>query len=212
MSDLTSIRRNYALKQLDENEVDKNPFAQFEKWFDEALNAKIIDPNAMILSTSTTEGKPSSRVVLLKQLDSNGFSFFTNYQSHKGIQLELNPYAALVFFWPELERQIRIEGIVSKVSKKDSDDYFNSRPEGSKIGAWSSPQSKTIPNRKYLEKLKVDFEKQFSSKTISRPPHWGGFRLDPNLFEFWQGRPDRLHDRIQYSIVNNEWIIERLAP
>jgi pyridoxamine 5'-phosphate oxidase len=212
MSDIVFIRKNYTLKQLDESEADKNPYAQFGKWFDEALIAKILEPNAMILSTSTPDGKPSSRVVLLKQLDSKGFSFFTNYQSRKGMQLELNPYAALVFFWPELERQVRVEGKVSKVSQSESDEYFGSRPEGSRIGAWASPQSKSIPSRDFLEKLKVDFENQFSGKTIGRPPHWGGFCLAPTLFEFWQGRPDRLHDRLQYTKLESDWIIDRLAP
>jgi pyridoxamine 5'-phosphate oxidase len=212
MKDIASIRRNYALRQLDESAVDKDPIAQFGKWLDEALKSDILEPNAMILSTSTPEGKPSSRVVLLKQFDTNGFSFFTNYLSRKGLQLELNPFAALVFFWPELERQIRIEGTVTKVSAKESDEYFDSRPEGSKISSWVSPQSKPIPNRSVIETLKVEFQSQFLGKQIVRPENWGGYRLVPSLFEFWQGRPDRLHDRIQYSIVQNGWVIERLAP
>lgn len=209
---ISSIRREYALKQIDKKDVDPNPFIQFGQWFNDALVAEIADPNAMILASATTDGKPSARVVLLKGYDEKGFTFFTNYESRKAIQLESNPFAALVFFWPELERQIRIEGEVSKVNERESDDYFNSRPEGSKIGAWVSPQSQVISNRDYIEKLKDKIQNQFSEKAIHRPPNWGGYRLTPNLIEFWQGRPNRLHDRIQYSLIGSEWTIERLAP
>lgn len=207
-----SIRRDYSLKHLDEQEVDRNPFIQFGLWFDEVLNAEVIEPNAMIIATSTLEGKPSARVVLLKQFDNRGFSFFTNYHSRKALELEQNPNASLVFFWPELERQVRIEGSVSKVSEIESDNYFNSRPEGSKIAALASPQSQVIPNRNHIESLQVYYQNKFSAKPINRPSNWGGYLLNPSLFEFWQGRPNRLHDRIQYSFVNGEWIIERLAP
>lgn len=207
-----SIRRDYTLKQLDEQEVDRNPFTQFGLWFDEVLNAEVLEPNAMIIATSTPEGKPSARVVLLKQFDNRGFSFFTNYNSRKALELEQNPYASLVFFWPELERQVRIEGSIGKVSETESDNYFNSRPEGSKIAALVSPQSKVIPNRKLIESLQFDYQQKFSAKPINRPTNWGGYLLSPSLFEFWQGRANRLHDRIQYRLVNGEWIIERLAP
>lgn len=209
---IASIRRDYTLKQLDEQKADSNPFSQFGLWFDEVLNAEILETNAMILATSTREGKPSARVVLLKQFDNTGFSFYTNYHSRKALELEQNPYASLVFFWPELERQVRIEGSISKVSDTESDNYFSSRPEGSKIAAWVSPQSKVILNRNYLESLQVDFQNQFSGKVINRPSNWGGYLLCPSLFEFWQGRPNRLHDRIQYRFVKGEWVIERLAP
>jgi pyridoxamine 5'-phosphate oxidase len=210
--DIASIRREYALKLLEEKEVNRNPFLQFGLWFDEVFNADIPEPNSMILATTTLNGKPSARVVLLKQFDERGFAFFTNYHSRKASQLEQNPFAAIVFFWPQLERQVRIEGCVVKVSGVESDEYFFSRPEGSKIGAWTSPQSQVIPNRNFLESLKVDYENQFAEKTIDRPENWGGYRLTPSVFEFWQGRPNRLHDRIQYSLIGNEWIIERLAP
>ena len=210
--DIASIRKEYALKQLDESDVYQNPFLQFGCWFDDALIAEVTEPNAMILATADSDGRPSARVVLLKGFDEKGFSFFTNYKSRKANQLKQNSSAALVFFWPELERQIRIEGKVSKVSESESDDYFNIRPEGSKIGAWTSPQSQIIPNRNFLDTLKVNSEKQFLGKPISRPANWGGYRLTPNLIEFWQGRPNRLHDRIQYTLNGNEWIIERIAP
>lgn len=207
-----SIRRDYSLKQLDEQDVDRNPFIQFGLWFDETLNADVLEPNAMIIATSTLEGKPSARVVLLKQFDNRGFSFFTNYHSRKALELEQNPNASLVFFWPELERQVRIEGSISKVSETESDNYFNSRPEGSKIAAMVSPQSQVIPNRNHIESLQVNYHHKFSAKPINRPTNWGGYLLSPSLFEFWQGRTNRLHDRIQYSFVNDGWIIERLAP
>lgn len=210
--ELNSLRKEYSLKSLSETEVKPSPFDQFEQWMREAVDAKLPEPNAMTLATSTFEGKPSARVVLLKHFSTEGFSFFTNYESRKAKQLLQNPYAALVFYWPELERQVRIEGKVQKASDSQSDQYFKTRPEGSKIGAWASPQSAVIPNRKYLERLMADFEEEFKGKPIKRPPNWGGYVLAPTLFEFWQGRPNRLHDRIQYTLVNNVWKIERLAP
>lgn len=210
--DISSIRKEYALKQLDESEVDKNPFVQFGFWFNDALEAEVNEPNAMILSTVSPERRPSSRVVLLKGFDENGFTFFTNYKSRKALHIETNPFASLLFFWPELERQIRIEGEIIKVSPEESDEYFNTRPEGSKIGAWVSPQSSVIKSRAFLESIKMVIEGQFANKPISRPPNWGGFRLKPNLIEFWQGRPNRLHDRVQYSHSTGSWKIERLAP
>lgn len=210
--DISSIRNEYSLKQLDEFEIDKNPINQFRLWFDDALDAEVVEPNAMVLATVNNEGKPSARVVLLKGFDEKGFSFFTNYQSKKAIQIEKNYHAAVVFFWPELERQVRIEGLVSKVSELESDDYFNSRPEGSKLGAWVSPQSQVIHGRNFLESLQAVFDSQFNGQAITRPKNWGGYRLSPTLVEFWQGRPNRLHDRIQYTLFKNNWKIERLAP
>ncbi len=210
--DISSIRTEYSLKQFDESEVNKDPIIQFQTWFNDALSAEVTEPNAMVLATSTADGRPSARVVLLKGFDEKGFSFFTNYQSRKAAQLEQNSFAALVFFWPELERQIRIEGRIEKTSELESDDYFKSRPDGSKISAWVSPQSRVIHGRNFLESIKVVIESQFSGKTISRPANWGGYRLTPNLLEFWQGRANRLHDRVQYSYIKNKWVIERLAP
>ncbi|MFO8021771.1 MAG: pyridoxamine 5'-phosphate oxidase [Perlabentimonas sp.] len=209
---ISELRRDYNLKKLTESEISPNPIEQFSHWMLEAISSDCMEPNAMTLSTSTFDGKPSARMVLLKDYDKGGFTFFTNYESKKGVQLLQNPYAALTFFWPELERQVRIEGVVSKVNELTSDRYFYSRPEKSKIGAWASPQSKVIPNRKYLDNLKSDFQEEFTGKNISRPPNWGGYILEPTLLEFWQGRPSRFHDRIQYTLQNNEWIIERLAP
>lgn len=205
---IASIRKDYSQKQLNENDVEKNPFIQFDRWFGETLESKVSEPNAMILATATSDGKPSARVVLLKQFDSKGFSFFTNYQSKKGEQITQNPFGSIVFFWPELERQIRIEGAIKMASEEESETYFQSRPEGSRIGAWISPQSKVIPNRDHLESLLNSIKE--SPK--NRPPHWGGYILTPTLFEFWQGRPNRLHDRIQYTLKGNSWVIERLAP
>lgn len=209
---ISDIRKEYNLKQLNKNEVSPNPFMQFDQWLNEAINAECNEPTAMTLATSTFDGKPSARVLLLKDFSKDGFTFFTNYESKKGKQILQNPYGAIVFFWPELERQVRIEGIIKKVSDSISDKYFQTRPQKSKIGAWASPQSQVIPNRKYLENLKSDYQEEFSRRTISRPPNWGGYSLLPNLFEYWQGRPNRLHDRIQYTLQNEEWIIERLAP
>ena len=210
--DISSIRKEYALTQLNESEVSENPITQFGIWFDDALKGEISESNAMVLATATPDGRPSARVVLLKGFDENGFSFFTNYQSRKATQLEQNSYAAIVFYWPELERQIRIEGKIGRVSDQESDDYFNTRPEGSKIGAWTSPQSRVIPGRNFLESIKTIIESLFTGKTISRPANWGGYCLTPYLLEFWQGRPNRLHDRIQYTLTKNKWVIERLAP
>jgi len=212
VKDIANIRKEYTQKQLSELDINSNPFSQFDIWMKETIESYIPEPNAMTLATSSFEGKPSARIILLKKYDESGFSFFTNYNSRKSKNIIQNPYGALVFFWPELERQIRIEGKISKVSDKESDLYFKTRPEGSKIGAWASPQSQVIPNRKYLENLNADFKEEFSKKPIKRPPNWGGYLLVPTLFEFWQGRPDRLHDRIQYTLTNSRWNIERLAP
>ena len=209
---ISAIRKEYLITQLNEDDVQSDPLKQFEQWLNEAVESNVNEPTAMTLATSTFEGKPSARVVLLKGVSPEGFSFFTNYDSKKGKQILQNPYGALVFFWPELERQVRIEGKVAKLTDKQSDEYFKTRPEGSKIGAWASPQSQVIPNRKYLENLKSDFHEEFSKRTIKRPPNWGGYVLAPTCIEFWQGRADRLHDRIQYTLTNGVWTIERLAP
>ncbi|MBV9960693.1 MAG: pyridoxamine 5'-phosphate oxidase [Parafilimonas sp.] len=209
---IADIRKDYLLHSLNEEDVAADPIDQFARWWNEALNSEITEPNAMTLATSTKDGKPSARIVLLKGLNKNGFVFYTNYNSHKGNELTENPYAALVFFWKEIERQVRIEGEVEKVSAEESDAYFLSRPEGSRIGAWASPQSTIIKNRQLLETNVERFTKEFKN-SISRPSHWGGYRVMPLKIEFWQGRSNRLHDRLQYTkTVEGSWKVERLAP
>jgi pyridoxamine 5'-phosphate oxidase len=213
MLSTAEIRKEYKLKELSENDVASDPFRQFEKWWKEAVDSHIEEVNAMTLATASSDGIPSARIVLLKGQDTRGFSFFTNYNSFKGNQLAENPRGCLVFFWKELERQVRITGIVEKLNATESDIYFNSRPEGSKIGAWSSPQSQVVAGREWLEENEKNFTKQFEGKTVPRPAHWGGYRLRPITIEFWQGRPNRMHDRIQYELQENgDWVIERLAP
>ena len=209
---IADIRKDYQLKSLSEHEVDQNPFTQFSVWWNEAVQSEIDEVNAMALSTVTSAGKPSSRIVLLKGYDEQGFVFFTNYSSDKGQQLAQNNFAALLFFWKELERQVRIEGVVSKVSEEESDAYFNSRPLGSRLGAWASPQSQKISDREVLNKELTKFTEQFDQENIPRPAHWGGYRVRPNRIEFWQGRSNRLHDRILYEQDNENWQISRLAP
>ena len=210
--DIAGIRKNYSLETLDEKNIAANAIDQFTAWWDEAVKSEIDEVNAMTLATATPDGKPSARIVLLKGYDENGFVFFTNYNSNKGHVLELNAHAALVFFWKELERQIRIEGTVEKVSAEESDDYFHSRPASSQIGAWASPQSTVIPGRNILDENVSRFSAQFGDE-VPRPAHWGGFRLKPGMIEFWQGRSSRLHDRMRYTkTVENTWKIERLAP
>jgi pyridoxamine 5'-phosphate oxidase len=209
---ISDIRREYSLHALNENEIAENPIDQFSRWWDDAERSEIVELNAMTLATSTVNGRPSARIVLLKGYDDQGFVFFTNYESSKGKELAENPYAALVFFWKEIERQIRIEGTVEKVSAEESDAYFFSRPGGSRIGAWASPQSKVIENRQILELNVERYENEFKN-SIPRPPHWGGYRVMPWRFEFWQGRINRLHDRIQYAkIADGSWKVDRLAP
>ena len=209
---VADIRKEYKLHTLDENEVEKNAIKQFGKWWDDAIKSDINEVNAMTLATATPDGKPSARIVLLKGYDENGFVFFTNYQSHKGKELAENPQACIVFFWKELERQVRVEGRVKKINAVESDAYFNSRPVGSRIGAWASPQSSVIAAREIIEQEAIKYEQQFATENIPRPAHWGGYCLQPQLIEFWQGRPSRLHDRIQYTKINDSWKIERLAP
>ncbi len=209
---IADIRKEYKQRSLDESDVVKDPVQQFSKWWEEAINSGIDEVNAMTLATADATGKPSARIVLLKGMDENGFVFFTNYNSHKGEDIAANPFASLVFFWKELERQVRIEGTISKVSAEESDAYFNSRPAGSRIGAWASPQSKVIASRQVIEKKVQELEKDFDGKIIERPQHWGGYVVTPQVIEFWQGRLSRLHDRIRYTKVENGWKIERLAP
>jgi pyridoxamine 5'-phosphate oxidase len=210
---IADIRKDYKLQSLSEKDICKDPLQQFEKWWNEATQSHIEEVNAMTLATSSRDGIPSARIVLLKGFNKDGFVFFTNYNSYKGIQLLENPRACLVFFWKELERQVRITGLVEKVNAKESDEYFNSRPQASRIGAIASPQSQVITNRDWLEQNEKKMRQQYEGKDIERPAHWGGYRVKPVSIEFWQGRPSRLHDRIQYSLNDNAgWIIERLAP
>lgn len=209
-ADIASLRKNYTLASFDENDALGNPIEQFGKWFDQAMECGLDEPNAMSISTVSKEGKPSSRMVLLKGFDGNGFVFFTNYNSRKAQNIHDNPYACILFFWAGLQRQVRIEGSIEKVSDHESDIYFLSRPEGSRIGAWASPQSSIIPSRQWLEEQYMNFDRKEYIET--RPDHWGGFRLIPHQFEFWQGRENRLHDRICYLKEKENWIIKRLAP
>ncbi|MEH2245173.1 pyridoxamine 5'-phosphate oxidase [Nostoc sp.] len=210
---VADLRKDYTLEGLSELEVDLNPFIQFKKWFDQALAAQLPEPNAMTIATATPDGKPSARMVLLKDFDERGFVLFTNYNSHKGQELAENPQAALVFWWAELERQVRISGYVEKVSETESDHYFHSRPANSRLGAWVSNQSEVIENREVLEQRLQEFKSKYENQEIPRPPHWGGLRVIPTEIEFWQGRPSRLHDRLLYSCLDNgTWKIERLSP
>lgn len=208
-----NMRKVYQLQSLLEKDLNENPIVQFENWWQQAVESKIEEPNAMALATCDASGKPSARIVLLKEIKDNGFVFFTNYQSRKGKEIEENPFVSLLFFWKELERQVRIEGKIKKIPAAESDEYFNSRPPESRIGAWSSPQSNVINSRDTLQKNVEKYTSQFGTKNIPRPEFWGGYIVEPQRIEFWQGRPGRLHDRLQYSLTeNNEWIIKRLAP
>jgi len=213
MENLRKIGKEYGKYKLEFKKVDKNPIEQFKKWLDEAITADVLEPTSMILSTSTLDGKPSSRALLLKEIFDNTFCFFTNYQSKKGKQIAVNPYGSLLFFWPDFERQVTMEGEIKQLSKEKSDEYFKTRPEQSKIGAWASPQSSVIPNKKYIENIQKDFEKRFVRIPVIKPPHWGGYQFIPISIEFWQGRPNRLHDRILFTKEKNgEWKKELLAP
>ncbi len=208
---IADIRKDYALRRLDESDVDADPFKQFHAWLREALAAEVPEPTAMTLATVDDEGSPSARIMLLKALDERGFVFYTNYESRKGRELATRPRAALTFFWKELERQVRIEGSVEKVSAAESDEYFASRPLGSRIGAWASTQSATIASRPWLEARVKAAEAQYG-ESPPRPPHWGGFRVLADWLEFWQGRQSRLHDRIAYTRESTGWVVSRLSP
>jgi len=213
MKNIADIRKDYKLQTLSETEVAADAIAQFDQWWDDAIKSELEEVNAMTLATASANGIPDARIVLLKGYDKKGFIFFTNYQSNKGKELEQNPNACLVFFWAALERQVRISGTVEKISASESDAYFVSRPTGSRIGAWASPQSEVIAKREVIENNLKDYEQQFSDNHIPRPPHWGGYIVKPVQIEFWQGRPSRLHDRIRYTLqVDGKWLIERLAP
>ena len=211
--DLHSLRAEYTAASLSEANTKANPIKQFEMWFNEALEANVPEGNAMMLATATNDGRPSARIVLLKGFSDAGFIFFTNYLSRKGKEINKNPVAALTFFWPALERQIRIEGIIEKVSKDESEKYFHSRPQDSQIGALASPQSQEIPDRKTLEDKWTELAAEYEGKEVPKPSYWGGYILKPRMIEFWQGRPSRLHDRIVYKKIDNKnWKKARLAP
>ncbi len=210
---IAGIRKNYSQKKLSEKKVTEDPVQQFEKWWKQAVASKIVEPNAMTLATASPDGVPSARIVLLKGFSQEGFVFFTNYYSFKGQQLAENPKACLVFFWKELERQVRITGLVQRINEQASDDYFYSRPAGSQLGAIASPQSQVIESREWLDKHYKELKKQFKKEKLKRPANWGGFVVKPVIMEFWQGRPSRLHDRLQYTMdASGGWKLERLAP
>jgi len=210
---IADIRREYARARLDETHVSPDPVVEFDRWFTQAREAKALEPNAMTLATATREGAPSARIVLLKGYDERGFVFFTDYRSRKGTELEQNPQASLVFFWPELERQVRIIGTVERTSAQESEAYFRTRPRGSRLGAWVSHQSRVVPSRAQLESGLRQVKERFPTDDVPLPPHWGGYRLRPQEVEFWQGREDRLHDRIRYlRKKGGGWQLERLSP
>jgi pyridoxamine 5'-phosphate oxidase len=213
MQSIADLRKDYTRATLDVNSVLQNPVEQFQKWFDEALQSGVTEPNAMNLSTVNRDGRPSSRIMLLKGVENNMFVFFTNFQSDKGQALEENPACALTFFWPDLERQVRIEGVASRIDDKRAEDYFHSRPRASQIGAWASPQSTVLSDRTILEERVKQMEERFKDQeVVPKPKQWGGFEVEPLLIEFWQGRASRLHDRIRFMKIEGQWQIHRLSP
>lgn len=213
MKDIAHIRKDYTKTSLDVKSVSKDPIQQFDHWFKEAVSAEVPEPNAMTLATVNAEGRPSTRVVLLKGVENGKFVFFTNYQSNKGKELDQNPACSLTFWWPELERQVCMEGVAIRIDAKRSEEYFQSRPRGSQIGAWASPQSSMINDRSLLEERVKQMEEKFKGvEKLPRPHQWGGFEIDPLMIEFWQGRPSRLHDRILFTKVDGVWRVDRLAP
>jgi pyridoxamine 5'-phosphate oxidase len=209
---LAVMKREYGKGGLSEETSSPDPFELFQVWFADTLKARLLDPNAMTLSTLGLDGRPAVRTVLLKGFDEKGFVFFTNYESQKGRELARKSTAGLLFYWPTLARQVRVDGRAVRVSARESDEYFHSRPRGSQISAWVSRQSQRVPDREYLENKTVEFEKRFKGKTVARPPYWGGYRLVPDRFEFWSGKPNRLHDRLRYVLQGRRWLRERLSP
>ena len=212
MIPISRLRKKYQPGRLTEKDLSSSPFRQFKNWFRNAVKAKLVAPNAMILATASPDGKPSARMVLLKGFDRRGFVFYTNYKSRKGRELSQNPHAALIFYWRELERPVRITGLVKKVSRKESSEYFHSRPRETQLGAWVSRQSSVIENRAQLDRKLNQIRKKYRGKQVPLPPYWGGYRLSPNEFEFWRGVFNRLHDRLCYSKSNRHWNITRLSP
>ena len=206
-----NLRHDFLKASFNEKDANNNPFKQFEEWYGQAVKSELFEPNALTLSTASKKGKPTSRIVFLRGFEKHGFVFFTNYHSKKGNELKENPYASMLFYWPELERQVRIEGKVIKVSAKVSDEYFAARPRNNRVGAWASPQSSVINGRKELDALVSEFTTKFT-EVIPRPKNWGGYVLQANYYEFWQGRESRLHDRICYTLKGGKWKKERLAP
>lgn len=210
---LADMRKDYTMAGLLEKDLAKNPFRQFEKWFQEAEAAKVLEPNAMTLATTGRDGRPSARIVLLKACDGRGFVFYTNYESRKGRELDVNPHATLLFAWLPMERQVVVEGTVTRVTREESEAYFHSRPRQSQLGAWASPQSTAIAGRAVIEESYRVVEKKYEGREVPLPPNWGGFRLVPDIVEFWQGRRSRLHDRLRYRReAGGDWVVERLAP